>query len=91
MSGSWDWSQLEEHAYIIQDQEYFGLNSSTVSTSRVSGGLGTTCSREVAVSVRTPAKAPRWTGRAVLEDRREEAGRERRETDRANTMMNESI
>ena len=49
--------------------------------------METTCSREVAVSVRTPPKAPRWTGRAVLEDRREEAGRERREIERANTIM----
>lgn len=49
--------------------------------------LGTTCSRDVAVSVRTPPKAPRWTGRAVLENRREEAGRERREIERTNTIM----
>ena len=51
--------------------------------------MGTTCSREVAVSVRTPPKVPRWTGKAVLTDRREEAGRERREIERVNTMMNE--
>lgn len=62
-----------------------------VSNSRVSEGLGTTCNREVAVSVRTPPKAPRWTGRAVLEDKREEAGRERRETERVNTMMSEEV
>ena len=73
--------QLEKYAYIVQDEEYFGLGSSTVSISRVSEGLETTCSREVAVSVRTPPKAPRWTGRAVLEDSREKAGRERRETE----------
>ena len=52
--------------------------------------LGTTCSRDVAVSVRTPPKAPRWTGRAVLEEMREEAGRERREKERANTMLNDN-
>ena len=50
--------------------------------------LGTTCSRDVAVSVRTPPRAPRWTERAVLEKMREEAGRERREKERANTMLN---
>ena len=50
--------------------------------------LGTTCSRDVAVSVRTPPKAPRWTERALLEEMREEAGRERREKERANTMLN---
>ena len=42
----------------------------------------------MAVSVRTPPKAPRWTERAVLEEMREEAGRERREKARANTMLN---
>lgn len=86
-SSSWVSSQLEEDTYIIQYKEYFGLESSAVSTSRVCEGLETTCSRGVAVSVRTPPKAPRWTGRAVFEDRREEAGRERRERERANTMM----
>ena len=54
----------------------------------MSEGLGTTCSREVAVSVRTPPKTPRWTGSALLEDRREEAGRASRGIDRAITMMN---
>ena len=82
--------QLDRYAYVVQDKQYFGLNSCTVSIFRVSEGLGTTCSREVAVSVRTPPKAPRWTGRAVLEDKREEAGRERRETERVNTMMDEN-
>ena len=48
--------------------------------------LGTTCSREVAVSVRTPPKTRRWTGRAVFEDRSEEAGRASRGIERANTM-----
>ncbi len=48
--------------------------------------LGTTCSREVAVSVRTPPKTRRWTGRAVLEGRSEEAGRASRGIERANTM-----
>ena len=50
-------------------------------------GLETTCSREVAVSVRTPPKAPRRTGRAVLGDRSEEAGRTSRGIERENTMM----
>lgn len=50
--------------------------------------MGTTCSREVAVSVRTPPKAPRWTGRAFLEGRREKAGRANRVIERANTIMN---
>ena len=81
---------MEVYTYIVQDEEYFGLDSSTVSSFRVSEGLGTTCSWEAAVSVRTPPKAPRWTGRAVLEDRREEAGREKREIERANTMMIEN-
>ena len=82
---------MEEHAYIIQDKKHFRLDASTVSIFRVSGELGTTCSREVAVSVRTPPRAPRWTGRAVLGDRREEAGRERREIERANTIMTENV
>ena len=42
----------------------------------------------MAVSVRTPPKAPRWTERAGLEEMKEEAGRERREKERANTMLN---
>lgn len=78
------------NAYVVQDKEYFRLGWSTVSFFRASERVGTTCSREVAVSVRTPPQAPRWAGRAVLEDRKEEAGRERRETERANTMMNGS-
>lgn len=81
-------AQLVEYAYIVQDKEYFRLCLSTISIAQVSEGLGTTCRREVAVSVRTPPNAPRWTGRAVLADRREEAGREKREIERANTMMN---
>ena len=44
----------------------------------------------MAVSVRTPPKAPRWTGSAFLEDRREEAGRASRGIDRANTMMSQN-
>ena len=52
--------------------------------------LGTTCSRDVAVSVRTPPKLPRWAERAFLEEMREEAGRERREKERANTMLNDN-
>jgi len=47
-----------------------------------------TCRREVAVSVRTPPKAPRWAESAVLADNNEEAGRERREMERANTILN---
>ena len=52
-------------------------------------GLGTTCSRDVAVSVRTPQKAPRWTGRALLEDRREDAGRASRGIERESTIVTE--
>ena len=44
----------------------------------------------MAVSVRTPPKLPRWTERAFLEEMREEAGRERREKERANTMLNDN-
>ena len=79
---------LEVCAYIVQHKEYFGLNLSTVSSFRASEGLGTTCNRDVAVSVRTPLKAPRRAGKALLEDRREEAGRASRGIDRANTIMN---
>ena len=82
--------QLDENTYIVQDKEYLGLNPNQVSTFRMSEGLATTCNGEVAVSVRTPPKAPRWTGRAILEDIREEAGREMRETERANTIMIEN-
>ena len=82
--------QLEGCSYIVQHKEYLGLDPSTVSSVGVSEGLGTTCSREVAVSVRTPPKAPRWTEIAFLEDRREETGRASRGIDRANTMMNQN-
>ena len=82
------WSQLGGCTYIVQHKEYLGLNPGTVSIVRVSEGLGTTCSREVAVSVRTPPMTPRWTGSALLEDRREEAGRASRGIDRANTIVN---
>lgn len=46
-----------------------------------------TCRRGVAVSVRTPPRAPRWADRAVLAEKSEEAGRDRRETERANTIV----
>ena len=87
-SSSKDLSQLEGWPYIVQHKEYLGLDPSTVSSVRVSEGLGTTCSREVAVSVRTPPKAPRWTESAFLEDRSEETGRASRGIDRTNTIMN---
>lgn len=46
-----------------------------------------TCKREVAVSVRSPPRDPREVGKAVLADRREEAGRDKREIERANTIV----
>ena len=46
-----------------------------------------TCSLEVAVSVRTPPRAPRRTGRAVLVDNNEDAGRDRRMQERVNTIV----
>ena len=79
--------RFKGRAYIVQYKEYFGLDTSNVSIARMSKGLGTTCSREVAVSVRTPPKGPRRTGRAVLWDRSEEAGRTSRGIERVNTMM----
>ena len=53
------------------------------------GGKGgrTTCNLEVAVSVRTPPQGPRWAGRAVLVDSNEDAGRDRRVNERANTIL----
>lgn len=46
-----------------------------------------TCKREVAVSVRSPPRDPREAGKAVLADRSDEAGRDRREIERANTIV----
>ena len=79
--------QFKGGTYIVQYKKNFGLDASIVSIARMCEGLGTTCSREVAVSVRTPPKAPRRTGRAVLGDRSEEAGRTSRGIERVNTMM----
>lgn len=46
-----------------------------------------TCKREVAVSVRSPPRDPREAGKAVLADRSEEVGRDKREIERANTIV----
>lgn len=75
-------------AHIVQDKQDFGLWVSYVSTAPMDWRLRPTCKREVAVSVRTPPRAPRWAGRAVLAAKSEDAGRERREMERANTIMN---
>ena len=49
-----------------------------------------TCSREVAVSVRTPPKHDRLAnGTAVLAENSDAAGLDRRGIERANTMLNE--
>ncbi len=49
----------------------------------------TTCRRDVAARVRTPPSGVlRGIGRAVRAESSDEAGRDRRETERANTMLN---
>ncbi len=48
-----------------------------------------TCRREVAVSVRTPPRELRWASGVARAEKRVEAGREKREMERANTIWND--
>lgn len=53
-----------------------------------SGGKATTCSDDVAVSVLMPPIHGRFVRGAALMDSKEDAGHDRREKQRANTMLN---
>ena len=53
------------------------------------GNARRTCRREVAVSVRTPPRELRWASGVARAERRVEAGREKREIERANTIVND--
>lgn len=72
-----DWGPLQMRLHRTRLEELYPVIDN-ISMFRVVSGVKTTCSREVAVSVLTPPKAPRETGRAVLADKSEAAGRARR-------------
>lgn len=77
-----------ESTHIVENQQNFPLSSySCQSRAEGMGNAQRTCRREVAVSVRSRPRELRWASGVARAQRRVEAGREKREIERANTML----